>query len=157
MDILGLTTTEAIRATIGADINNSEYVDQDFTDFSIADELKAALLEWLSDYQTLIDAQAGSPTEVEQNSFLFLKLYAKYFCAHTMLRSQDRALAVEISDGNNKVSRSDDRKEREAKLKHFSQMARTFQNLVKTTYLSETPSVATMMSAATPDYDPITG
>ncbi len=104
VSILGLTDTDEIRSSIGAD-------DKDLSDtFIIAanpeNDLRADLLTWVPTYQTIIsEGSVEVPTTDQELKLLQLKLYAKYFISWLVASSAQNSMPQKISDGSNELSR----------------------------------------------------
>ena len=95
MDILALTSTEAVRATIGVD--DTEFNDSRFTERNIADELEIDLYSWLPLWVTLIADDSNDAVIERQKKAL--KNYAKYFVSVRAFSAANQAFLQSKSDG----------------------------------------------------------
>lgn len=95
MEILTLTTYDAIRAVLGVD--SDDISDTTLTDFDLEPHLKLDLSFWFPSYQGLIDKVGKSDSELLQISAL--EIYAKYFCANEVLISANMQFLQRKSDG----------------------------------------------------------
>ena len=160
MDIANLTTTAAIRASIGA--SATDLPDTYICDSSVEAELQANLIAWLPSYLSILsDGESASATELQQLSLNHLRLYSQYYCADQINRTSNFALLQMTSDGENEVQRFQDN--------HWEQLTDAIKRKLavhrkylvayaKSAYAggSETNSY-TLFGKATPDYDPVTG
>lgn len=160
MDILNLTSTEAIRATIGA--STEDLSDSNILESDIEAELQVNLLEWLPAYDTIRDAGVvtGS-SDAETLAYQHLQLYSKYFCADIVNRASNFAMAQMISDGENEVQRFQDNQWERLTDSIRRRMAVHRKYLI--TYAKSVLSGAdettsySQFGKATPAFDPITG
>lgn len=151
MDILSLTTTEAIRALLGVALETAELEDQVFDDLEISDGIELDLLSWLPASQPIATIlSSGSPVAKKA-----LRACAKYIGALLFLPALVTATAKQQKDGQDEFQRQDRdwrllREQLEAGLAKY-----------KTQLLSEvSPGTATTVSwfgRARPDFDPVTG
>ena len=151
-DILGLTGTEEIRSILGLSIMDA--ADQHFLDFGLEADLEADLLDWRSDYATIItDGTEGTPTADQRRSYLILRKYAKYFCAYQVIISAESFIAQMVSDGNSQFKRyaADWDKIRERIAGILSAAKDELIELID----AITASPHTIMGKSTPDYDPV--
>ena len=151
-DILGLTGTEEIRSVLGLSV--MDVSDQQLLDFNLEEDLEADLLDWRSDYATVItDGTEGSPTAAQRRNYLLLKKYAKYYCTYHVIISAESFIAQMISDGNSQFKRyaADWDKIRERIAGILSAAKDELIELVD----AITASPHTIMGKSTPDYDPV--
>jgi hypothetical protein len=130
LDILGLTTTEAIRAMIGIDEASRELPDQLFIDLEIEDALRLEFGSWLP---VTLDA----------------------WCALEVLQAADISLAQRHSDGQNEFARQTYKVE--DLLNRLNASYLRYRDLVLSN-LGETVTASTtwLAGVATPTYDPVT-
>lgn len=95
MDILELTTTEAVRATIGVDA--SEFTDTSFTEHGIVNELEVDMFSWFPLWKTLMADTAG--TDLINTQKKAVNNYAKYFVAVRAFASANQRFLQRKSDG----------------------------------------------------------
>lgn len=95
MDILDLTTTEAVRATIGVD--SSEFTDTAFTEHGLVNELEVDLFTWFPLWKTLMADATG--TDVINMQKKSVKNYAKYFVAVRAFAGANQRFLQRKSDG----------------------------------------------------------
>lgn len=159
MDILDVTTTEAIRAVIGVSVASAELPDSYFTDRNMAGALRLELSTWLpASLETLSDAAAaadeGDPEILVWDA---TQQAATYWCAWEVIKSAPIALFQKISDGQNEVSRPT-MKQKEL-LDLFSSSYMRYRDLALDLYGGEVVPVSASWLAgkAVPTFDPVTG
>ena len=105
MDLLSVTTTEAVRAMIGIDEASQELPDQLFTDFEIEDALQLELGTWLPvSLSTVLTGGDGSGSSADL-VYLALRNASKAWCAWQVLQAGEISIAQKHEDGQNAVSR----------------------------------------------------
>lgn len=149
MDLLSLTTTEAIRATLGISADTLELEDQVFEDLEIEDALEIKLNAWLP---TPVATLLSSSTQAQMK---LLKQAARYTGALLLVPQLLTLTASKQSDGQNEFQRQDRdvsqlKKELEGELTQYK-------NLLLTALSVTTVKTATLFGRAAPDFDPITG
>lgn len=155
MDILGLTTSEAVRAFIGIDEPSGELPDQLFVDLEIEDALKLEFGTWLPTTLTALLAGAdgsGSPADL---AYTAARHAARAWCAMELLQAAEISLATKHSDGQNEFARQAYKVG--DLLQRFAGVYGKYRDLVLT-YLGYTVVASTswMVNRAIPDYDPVT-
>lgn len=105
----GLTTTEAIRAVLGASADAKEFVDDALLDLSIEQELIADIDSWLPDGTSrasiIADGEHAEMSTIEARTYFYLRAYSKYHCAWLLAPALWHALLSRVSDGQNDVRR----------------------------------------------------
>lgn len=149
MDLLSLTTTEAIRATLGISADTLELEDQVFEDLEIEDALEIELNVWLpSPVLTMFSSATADQMKL-------LKQAARYTGALLLLPQLLTMTASKQSDGQNEFQRQDRdvlqlKKELEGKLSQYK-------NLLLDALSVVSVKTYTLFGRASPDFDPITG
>ncbi len=142
------TNTDAIRAAVGLD--DDEIPDEMLVDQGLAIELELDLGEWLSSHATIwAEGVAASPTADQKTAQQHLQMYSMWYCA---IRALEMRLAIPslFTDGKAEARRQ------EIKYEELEEMAKTRAENHKKALLGTTTSTPTFMSAAVPDYDPVT-
>lgn len=150
MDILGLTTTEAVRAILGISDETGELDDAVFTSWEIEVELEVALGRWLPEsYLNIV--QAGVASNIS-----LLSLCAKYQTALLLLPSLQIAVATRQSDGQNEFQRQ--AFDWEALRRNLeAALARYREALLESLTPTKTVATPTWIGRAAPSFDPVTG
>jgi hypothetical protein len=155
MDILGLTTTEAVRAFIGIDEDSRELPDQLFVDLEIEDGLKLEFGAWLPVTLAALLAggdNSGSPADL---AYTAARQAARAWCAMEVLQVAEISIATKHSDGQNEFVRQPykvaELLER-LKASYLRYRDMVLVNLNQTT----TPSTSWLAGYASPAYDPVT-
>ena len=159
MNILTLTTSEAIRAALGISEETHELSDQTLIDLGISDFLRLELASWLPKTPVEIETEASaSEDETSRASlaYLALKAAATYYCASVVLESGELSFAERYEDGQNKMKRQAydiskllDRVT--GKYLYYRQQVLTY-----TESPAEVFSTGWMVGRSTPSYDPVT-
>lgn len=156
MDILGITTTEAVRALIGIDEASQELPDQLFTDFEIEGALSLELGTWLPvTVSTVIEGGDGSGDEGDL-AYIALRSASKAWCAWQVLQAGEISLATKHEDGQNAMTRQSFKTEEI--LNRLGSLYSRYRELC----LSYLGSVALVSSTSwlagksSPAYDPVT-
>jgi len=102
ISILDLTTSDAVRATLGVD--EEELSDQVFVDADLQNELVIDLSEWvpstISVEDIVSDGESADQGSQEHLQYARLSSYAKAFCALFLLVSGDNWRLIRLTDGN---------------------------------------------------------
>lgn len=159
MDILGVTTTEAIRAVIGVSASSGELPDSYFTDRNMTGALRLELSTWLpATLETLSDA-ASAADEGDPEILVWdaVQQAAAYYCAWECIKSAPIALFQKIGDGQNEVSRPI--MNQKELLDLFSSSYMKYRDLALDAYSGEVvPVSASWLSGkSSPTFDPVTG
>ena len=158
MNILDLTTSEAIRAALGISSASGELIDQTMTDLGVVNLLKLELYSWLpQSIDAIADAAEAETDETAPASlaYLALKAASTYFCAALLLESGEISFAIKHSDGQNEFQRQD--KDVQQILERLRGRYADYRQQALT-YL-ESPLVAAtgwMIGRSVPGYDPVT-
>ena len=149
-----LTTSEAIRATLGISEDSQELPDEVFVNADLASEVEILLETWLAtqantDVSTVL---ATYPSRVSTA----LSLCAKYTGALLLVPSLLTTTASKLSDGQDEFQRQPrdiDKLERD-----LTDMLMRYKGIVLDTIgASASTSVIPIMGIASPIFDPITG
>ncbi len=105
MDLLGVTTTEAVRALIGIDEASGELPDQLFVDWEIEDALRLELGTWLPATLSSILAGGDGTSSPADLTYLALRNAGRAWCAWQVLQVGEISIAQKHEDGQNAFSR----------------------------------------------------
>jgi hypothetical protein len=105
MNILDLTTTEAVRALIGIDAASQELPDQLFIDLEIEDALLLELSDWLTSPISEVIAGADGSGDAADRAYLALRGAAKAWCAMAVLQAGEISIAQRHQDASNQFAR----------------------------------------------------
>jgi len=156
-DILSLTTTEAVRATLGLD--ESELPDSTIDDFDLETVLDLEILntECITDSVRDIIIAGKPPTAANnlRRRYMSLKEFARYFCAYTVAQSGDMSMFSKISDGQNELQRATPDINKIA-MRLLGEANRHRANVCDT-YSTSTSDTSGLFGVASPDYDPVVG
>lgn len=149
MDLLSLTTTEAIRATLGISADTLELEDQVFEDLEIEDALEVELNVWLPDPVATMISSASL------DQLKLLRQAARYTGSLLLLPALLTMTASKQSDGQNEFQRQDRdilllKRELEGKLNQY-------RNLLLDALSVTTVKTFTLFGRASPSFDPVTG
>jgi hypothetical protein len=159
MNILTLTSSEAVRAVIGVSDDSGELQDQTLIDLRIADLLLLELSTWLP--KTVIEIETEASASDDETSraslaYLALKAAATYYCASVVLESGELSFVERYEDGQNKMKRQ----AFEVSKLHDRLMGKYLdykqQVLTYTESEAEIFSTRWMAGRSTPSYDPVT-
>lgn len=156
-DILKLTTTDAVRATLGA--TEDEMEDSFLSEFRLEEVIELEVLNTECITETIDEIIAnGRPTSASATArkrYLSLSEFARYFCAYTVAQSGQLSMFSKISDGQNELQRAtpDVQKVSERLL---AEANRHRANLCDT-YSTSTSDTSGLFGKASPDYDPVIG
>lgn len=154
-DILGLTTTDKVRAIWG--VTQSELSDAMLVALDLEDLLTLELTVLTLDHATIkTEGTVGTPTTAQITPWLLLKRFSACFCAVQATSSIRLAIPQKRSDGNNAFSRfQGDILEQTCADVSSAYLA------AKSDLLDEaglTPVAASLLATATePSYDPVVG
>ena len=159
MNILTLTTSEAVRAALGISDESGELPDQALIDLGIADLLRLDLAEWLPKPILEIENEAAAePDETARASLAYfaLKAAATYFCASLILESGELSFVERYEDGQNKMKRQAFDQDKflskiTGRYLYYRQQALTYLESP-----AETFSSSWMVGRSVPSYDPVT-
>lgn len=156
MDILGLTTTEAVRALIGIDEASQELPDQLFTDFELEDALALELGTWLPmTVSAVIEGGDGSGDDGDL-AYIALRSASKAWCAWQVLQAAEISLATKHEDGQNAMTRQAFKTEEI--LNRLGSLYSRYRELCLT-YLGSVVTVSStswLAGKSSPVYDPVT-
>lgn len=155
MDLLGLTTSEAVRAFIGIDEASGELPDQLFVDLEIEDALKLEFGTWLPVTLSVLLAGGDGSGSAADLAYTAARHAARAWCAMEVLQSAEISIAAKHSDGQNEFSRQAYKVPE--LLQRFAAVYGRYRDLALTN-LGQTVSASAswMVSLASPDYDPVT-
>lgn len=155
MDLLGLTTSEAVRAFIGIDEASGELPDQLFLDLEIEDALRLELGTWLPvTLSTLLAGGDGSGSAADL-AYTAARQAARAWCAMEVLQSAEISLAAKHSDGQNEFSRQAYKVSE--LLQRFAGVYARYKDMVLSSLGETTTASPSWMAALVrPDYDPVT-
>lgn len=151
MDILSLTTTQAIRAVLGVSQESDELNDAVFTDIGIEDELELSFSDWLPVPYTQI-VSSGPATALQA-----LRVCAKYAGALILLPSLQNAVSIRQSDGQNEFQRHP--RDLTALKKSLEEALGRYKSVVLSEVdpVTVAPTSPTWFGKASPSFDPVTG
>jgi hypothetical protein len=160
LDILSLTTSEAIRAALGISGDSDELIDQALTDLGIEDMLKLEFYGWLPQSIASIEDAADAETDETQPAslaYLALRAAATYYCASIVAQPAEIAFAVKHSDGQNEFQRKPvDVDKLIARLRgsyaDYREQVLSYLSAAPVTV----PAPSWMTGSASPSYDPVT-
>lgn len=152
MDILGLTTTQAVRAVLGVSEDSLELEDVVFTAHEVEVELLLSVDVMLQPASTTYLTILASG---DSSTLLPLRQWSKYFCALSMLPSLATATASKQSDGQNEFQRQT--RDFEALRKDLvAQLAKYEDMLLDLLGVADTAAFS-IMGISSPTFDPVTG
>lgn len=153
MDIY-LTTSEAIRATLGVSNDSQELPDSVFVDADLELEIESDMAAWLlSEAGADIEAVLSSASDKLRTSF---SLCAKYIGALLLLPSLTTATASKLSDGQDEFQRQDrDIDKLRADLQ--AQLYKHQRRILDTLAVAASSKTFGIMGVSAPAFDPITG
>lgn len=159
IDILGLTTSDAVRAVLGVDVEELE--DEVFTSIGVNEELQLDLDGWLpagADLETITaDGSTADRGTDEYTTYQRLAAYSRAFCSHYLLIGQNNWRLTRLTDGTVNEQRSDFSKDEEMERRLLDLMNKHKQALLD---LLEGDSGVVSFGVAgvsSPSYDPVTG
>lgn len=155
MELLSVTTTEAVRALIGIDEASQELPDQLFLDFEIEDALQLELGTWLPVPLSTVIAGGDGTGGAADLAYLALRSASKAWCAWQVLQAGEISIAQKHEDGQNAVSRQSF--QMEALLQRLGGLYSRYRDLCQG-YLGQTVTSSTSWLAgiSSPSYDPVT-
>jgi hypothetical protein len=155
LDILGLTTSEAVRAFIGIDEASQELPDQLFVDLEIEDALRLEFSSWLPiSLEALLLLNAGSSDNANL-AYLAARHAARAWCAMEVLQAAEISIASKHSDGQNEFVRQAYKVA--DLLARFSAVYNRYRDMVlESLDQPSTTSPSWMVGRAIPSYDPVT-
>lgn len=155
MDLLSVTTTEAVRALIGIDEASQELPDALFTAFEIEDALQLELGTWLPVPLTTVLAGGDGSGNASDLAYLALRNACKAWCAWQVLQAGEISIAMKHEDGQNAVTRQSFQMEQ--LLQRLGGLYSKYRDLCLT-YLGQTATSSTSWLAgkSSPAYDPVT-
>lgn len=149
MDILGLTTTEAIRATLGVSEDSLELPDEVFENHEIEDEIELNLVSWLPVDMTTI-LSGGDPLAIKR-----LRACAKYIGALLLLPSLTTSTASKQSDGQDEFQRQP--RDLALMKENLEELLARYQTALVDSLVTTPTTVFSIMGRSSPSYDPVTG
>jgi hypothetical protein len=158
MDILNLTTTQAVRAAVGISGESGELEDQVFVDLDVPSLLRLELSSWIPAPVSEIEAAAFSAadeTEPEALAYAALRAASTYYCAILVMESAEISFAERHEDGQNKLKRqAHDTQEILTRLR--VRYAGFQQQVLDYLEAPTTASTSWMIGRSVPAYDPVT-
>ena len=153
MDILSLTTSEAIRGLLGVEL--LELPEQTFTDVALASRLQYDIEGWLSDPIATVVAEGVDvgATAAEVRRYNGLRFYAQCMGGILIFPHLRLGKAEEISDGQNLFKRS--KQAMKDLLEDLHGMADGYRAELLVMQ-GETASAMPIISGTSPTYDPVT-
>ena len=153
MDILSLTTTQAVRAVLGiaedtTELPVGELPDSAFTALGISDLLSLQLEGWLP-------ISIAEATALTGSALSALKACALYNCALIMLPSLRHGAATKYSDGQNELQRQP--RDFEALRADLEAELGQYRALFMASYGASVALGTSFFGVARPVYDPVTG
>jgi hypothetical protein len=155
MDILGLTTSAAVRAFIGIDEDSRELPDQVFIDLEIEDALRVEFSSWLPvTLSALLAGGDGSGSDADL-AYTAARQAARAWCAMEVLHVAEISIATKHSDGQNEFVRQTPKVA--DILSRLQASYDRYRNVVLAR-LDNTTAASTSWLAgyASPNYDPVT-
>lgn len=155
MDILGLTTSAAVRAFIGIDEDSRELPDQVFIDLEIEDALRVEFSSWLPvTLSALLAGGDGSGSDADL-AYTAARQAARAWCAMEVLHVAEISIATKHSDGQNEFVRQTPKVA--DILARLQASYDRYRNVVLAR-LDNTTAASTSWLAgyASPNYDPVT-
>lgn len=155
MDLLGVTTTEAVRALIGIDEASGELPDQLFVDWEIEDALRLELGTWLPAPLATIIAGGDGTGSAADLTYLALRNAGRAWCAWQVMMAGDISIAQKHDDGQNAFSRQ------AYKLEDLLQRLGALYSKYRDMCLdfagqTATSSTSWLVGKSSPSYDPVT-
>lgn len=154
-DLLGLTSSEKVRASMG--LSGRDLPDAVMDQMDIADELQVVLESWLPDWEShLATGAAEAASAVEKGLLRTLRVYAKYQAAAILAVSAQNFVLERLSDGENEGQRN---LEGIAGYRHVLQSkADEHRVLIENVLDSQRQAdlVLTLFGVSVPDRDPVT-
>lgn len=109
IDILQITTTDAVRGMLGAD-GLEELTDEELISINLPFELEVDLDQWLEPVkpvsEVISEGTTAGATQEEVMRYRTLQLYGKYFCTYTVASSAEYTLLEILNDGQSEVRRT---------------------------------------------------
>lgn len=157
IDILQITTTDAVRGVLGAD-GLEELTDEQLISINLPFELEVDLDEWLEPLkpvsEIISEGTAPGATTEEQIRYRTLQLYGKYFCSYRVANSAEYTLIEVLNDGQSEVRRT--KRDLPAFLARLAGLAGGYKAKLIEGVGGEVSSPPSFFSAVPPDYDPVT-
>lgn len=147
MDLLNLTTTDAVRAALGIELASGELDDSVFADLRVEDLLELELDSWLPQPRADILVGGGRPLKLLQSA-------ATYYTAALMLEAGELSFAERHEDGQNKMKRQTHAVQ-ELIDRLLARYRRYRQDLLDA-LLPQAQGTGWMAGAARPNVDPVT-
>lgn len=152
MDFLGITSSEAIRGTLG--VKAKELPDSVFTDTQFATELQYDIEVWLPETIAVIIAKEAVPTAGYDTKLGLLMLHAQYRGATIISPHARLGFAQALSDGQNEFSRNIGALDK--LLGEIASRENKYKDDLLLDYEETLASRTTLFGSAAPNYDPVT-
>jgi hypothetical protein len=159
MDLIGLTTTEAVRAVLGVSVDSNELPDQYFTDRKLDAALFLEFHNWLPDTieNLYAAAMAAGSTDADHLLWLAIEQAATYWGAWACADNNGLGYYQTIEDGQNKTQRPQVDFEKLAKRMWVGYQSYKAQALEISNALAAPASTSWLAGVSVPTFDPITG
>jgi chromosome condensin MukBEF complex kleisin-like MukF subunit len=160
IDILTVTTTDAVRATLGVSELAQEMPDAYFTSRNIAAALRLELSTWLPATLEELEDAADAADEGDDAILVWdaVQLASTYWCAWEVAKTAPIALFQKLEDGQNAVQRPV--WDQKALLDMLANGYTTYRDKALEVYTETTPAAATaswLAGVSSPTFDPVTG
>lgn len=153
-DILGLTSTDAIRSVWG--VSNKDLSDAAIVPLNLPLALEVHLNDLAIDYVTVLaEGIAAEPTAAQKKSYFLLADYSTYFCAVEVSGAMRMSALQSISDGNVAARRFVD--SIEAAMKMITERFTRSYSALATEFSLDAVVVPSLVSRAERDIDEVTG
>jgi chromosome condensin MukBEF complex kleisin-like MukF subunit len=160
IDILTVTTSDAVRATLGVSELAQELPDAYFASRNIAAALRLELSTWLPATLEELEDAADAADEGDDAILVWdaVQLASTYWCAWEVAKTAPIALFQKLEDGQNSVARPTwDQQELLAVLANSYAL---YRDKALEVYTDTTPTTATaswLAGVSRPTFDPVTG
>lgn len=157
IDILQITTTDAVRGVLGAD-GLEELTDAQLISINLPFELEVDLDEWLEPLKAVADiiseGTAPGATLEQKMTYRTLQLYGKYFCAYRVANSAEYTLLEVLNDGQSEVRRT--KRDLPAFLARLAGLAGGYKAKLIEGAGGEVSTTPSFFSRVAPSLDPVT-
>ena len=160
IDILTVTTSDAVRATLGVSELAQEMPDGYFASRNIASALRLELSSWLPATLEELEDAADAADEGDDAILVWdaVQLASTYWCAWEVAKTAPIALFQKISDGQNEAQRS--AWNQQELLAVLANGYALYRDKALEVYTDATPTTATaswLAGVSRPTTDPVTG
>lgn len=157
IDILQITTTDAVRGVLGAD-GLGELTDQALISINLPFEMQVDLDEWLEPLKAvseiIAEGTAAGATAEQVTAYRTLQLYGKYFCTYRVAVSTEYTLLEVLNDGQTESRRP--KRDLEAFLARLLGLAGKYKAMLVEDFGGAVSGPAVFFSAVSPAADPVT-